>query len=71
MRDFYRPPIHPCKCSLHHDRDRASRQYWLGKHLWFAYAGLFIILPVFALYAEHLPGGESHLLIGIALGATD
>lgn len=31
--------------------------------------GLFIILPVFALYAEHLPGGENHLLIGIALGA--
>ncbi len=31
--------------------------------------GLFIILPIFALYAEHLPGGESHTLIGIALGA--
>ncbi len=31
--------------------------------------GLFIILPIFALYAEHLPGGESPLLIGIALGA--
>jgi MFS family permease len=31
--------------------------------------GLFIILPVFALYAEQLPGGESHLLMGIALGA--
>ncbi|HEX5363831.1 MAG TPA: MFS transporter [Gallionella sp.] len=31
--------------------------------------GLFIILPIFALYAEHLPGGESHMLIGIALGA--
>ncbi|OGS93641.1 MAG: hypothetical protein A2X75_02025 [Gallionellales bacterium GWE2_58_10] len=31
--------------------------------------GLFIILPVFVLYAEHLPGGESHLLMGIALGA--
>jgi MFS family permease len=31
--------------------------------------GLFIILPVFALYAEHLPGGSSHLMIGIALGA--
>ena len=31
--------------------------------------GLFIILPIFALYAEHLPGGESHLLIGFALGA--
>jgi len=31
--------------------------------------GLFIILPIFAIYAQHLPGGESHLLIGIALGA--
>ncbi len=31
--------------------------------------GLFIILPVFAIYAQHLPGGDSHLLIGIALGA--
>ncbi len=31
--------------------------------------GLFIILPIFALYAEKLPGGESHFLIGIALGA--
>jgi MFS family permease len=31
--------------------------------------GLFIILPIFALYAEQLPGGESHFLIGIALGA--
>jgi MFS family permease len=31
--------------------------------------GLFIILPIFAIYAEHLPGGESPLLIGIALGA--
>lgn len=31
--------------------------------------GLFIILPIFALYAEQLPGGKSHFLIGIALGA--
>ena len=31
--------------------------------------GLFIILPVFAIYAQHMPGGQSHLLIGIALGA--
>ncbi|MEQ1630515.1 MAG: MFS transporter, partial [Gallionella sp.] len=31
--------------------------------------GLFIILPVFALYAEHLPGGENHMLMGLALGA--
>ena len=31
--------------------------------------GLFIILPIFSLYAGQLPGGESHLLMGIALGA--
>jgi MFS family permease len=31
--------------------------------------GMFIILPVFALYAESLPGGASHTMIGIALGA--
>lgn len=31
--------------------------------------GLFIILPIFALYAEKLPGGENHFLIGMALGA--
>jgi MFS family permease len=30
--------------------------------------GMFLILPVFAVYAEHLPGGQSHTLIGIALG---
>jgi MFS family permease len=31
--------------------------------------GMFLILPVFALYAEHLPGGQDHTLVGIALGA--
>ncbi len=31
--------------------------------------GLFIILPVFALYAVQLGGTQSHLLVGIALGA--
>jgi MFS family permease len=31
--------------------------------------GMFIILPVFAFYAEHLPGGNNYALIGIALGA--
>jgi MFS family permease len=30
--------------------------------------GMFVILPVFALYAEKLPGGSSHTLVGIALG---
>ena len=31
--------------------------------------GMFIILPVFALYAETLPGGLDHTLVGVALGA--
>ncbi|HEX4986280.1 MAG TPA: MFS transporter [Burkholderiales bacterium] len=31
--------------------------------------GMFIILPVFALYAAGLPGGDDHTLVGIALGA--
>lgn len=31
--------------------------------------GMFIILPVFAFYAEHLPGGNNYTLVGIALGA--
>jgi len=30
--------------------------------------GMFLILPVFALYAEHLPGGANHALVGLALG---
>jgi MFS family permease len=31
--------------------------------------GLFVILPVFALYAEHLPGGNNLTLVGAAIGA--
>lgn len=31
--------------------------------------GMFLILPIFSIYAETLPGGENHLLIGLALGA--
>jgi MFS family permease len=31
--------------------------------------GMFLILPIFAIYAESLPGGASHLMIGLALGA--
>ncbi len=31
--------------------------------------GMFIILPVFAFYAEDLPGGNNYMLVGIALGA--
>ncbi len=30
--------------------------------------GMFLILPVFALYAATLPGGDNHTLVGLALG---
>ncbi len=31
--------------------------------------GMFLILPVFAIYATTLPGGDNHAMIGLALGA--
>jgi MFS family permease len=31
--------------------------------------GMFIVLPVLAIYAESLPGGRDHRLVGLALGA--
>ena len=31
--------------------------------------GMFLLLPIFAIYAEKLEGGNNHTLIGLALGA--
>src|SRR3954452_21402982 len=31
--------------------------------------GLFMIMPVFSVYAKSIPGGDNALLVGIALGA--
>src|SRR5688500_12396604 len=31
--------------------------------------GMFVILPVFAIHAEQLPGGTNLVLVGIAIGA--
>ena len=30
--------------------------------------GMFVILPVFAIYAEGLPGGDDLTLVGVAIG---
>ncbi|HEY9104643.1 MFS transporter [Chitinimonas sp.] len=30
--------------------------------------GLFLVMPVFVLYASHLAGGENHTLVGLAFG---
>jgi MFS family permease len=31
--------------------------------------GMFLILPIFAIYAQTLKGGENHTMVGLALGA--
>jgi len=31
--------------------------------------GMFLILPIFAIYATHYQGGENSILVGAALGA--
>ncbi len=31
--------------------------------------GMFLILPIFAIYAQTLEGGEDHTMVGMALGA--
>lgn len=31
--------------------------------------GMFVILPVFAIYAERIPGGDNLALVGVAIGA--
>ena len=31
--------------------------------------GMFLLMPVFSLYASHLPGGDSTLMIGLAFGS--
>lgn len=31
--------------------------------------GLFMIMPVFSIYARTIPGGNNVLLVGVALGA--
>lgn len=54
--------------------NKMTRQEWrasLGLASIFAFRmfGLFLILPVFAIYAQHLPGGENKTLVGLALGA--
>lgn len=41
---------------------------WLASISALRLFGLFVILPVFALYATTLPGGEDHTRVGLALG---
>jgi len=53
--------------------DRMSREElrataWLASLSALRLFGLFVILPVFALYAQTLPGGNNHAWVGLAMG---
>lgn len=55
-------------------RDRMSPLEWrasiaLSSLFGLRLFGMFVILPVFAIYAEQLPGGDDLTLVGIAIGA--
>lgn len=41
---------------------------WLASIFSLRMLGLFLILPVFSVYAKALPGGQSATLVGLAMG---
>ena len=65
------PPVPPVAAEANVKMTAAERRATLGLASIFGLRmlGMFIILPVFALYAATLPGGRDHTLVGIALGA--
>lgn len=65
MSNLSAPPVASMRMTPAERRATASLASIYGLRL----LGMFVILPVFALYAQTLPGGASHTLIGIALGA--
>jgi MFS family permease len=58
---------HPAKVRMTSDERRAT--VGLAGIFGLRMLGMFIVLPVLALYAETLPGGRDHALVGLALGA--
>ena len=49
--------------------DERRTSAWLASIFALRMLGLFLILPVFAVHARGLPGGEQQALIGLAIGA--
>jgi len=71
ITDFPHPPnFAVAQIDLSESMTRAEKRATSGLAAIFGLRmlGMFLILPVFALYAEHLPGGNSHTLVGLALG---
>ncbi|MGC3963329.1 MAG: MFS transporter [Rhodocyclaceae bacterium] len=50
-------------------RSELSVAGWLALVFGFRMLGLFLVLPVFSLYAKTLPGGDNIMWAGIAMGA--
>jgi MFS family permease len=62
---FVMPPVSPNRMSPLEIRASLS----LASIFALRMLGLFLILPVFAVHAMHLKGGDDYTLVGIALGA--
>jgi MFS family permease len=61
------PAARPAKVRMTADERRAT--VGLAGIFGLRMLGMFIVLPVLALYAEDLPGGRDHVMVGLALGA--
>src|ERR1700687_6031314 len=59
------PPVHADRMTAAELRAGGSRAGVFGRRM----LGLFLILPVFAVHAPSLSGGDNLTLVGIALGA--
>lgn len=58
--------MHPADYKMTPQEKRAS--FTLSGVFALRMLGLFLILPVFSVYASHLPGGENAFYVGLALG---
>ncbi|MFZ4499335.1 MAG: MFS transporter [Burkholderiales bacterium] len=62
------PAAEPAAAPPRMGRAEMRATAWLASISALRLFGLFVILPVFALYATTLPGGEDHARVGLAMG---
>jgi len=62
------PAGEPAPAASRMGRAEMRATAWLASISALRLFGLFVILPVFALYATALPGGEDHARVGLAMG---
>jgi len=62
-------PARPARASVRMTPEERRATTGLASIYGLRMLGMFIVLPVLALYAERLPGGRDHTMVGLALGA--